>query len=75
MEMALIGVKDAYRHSGVHTLIVARLWQNIIDDGIKEVESNANLEDNAEINNFMRQFPQVQHKRRRCFIKRLCDGE
>ena len=75
MEMALIGVKDAYRNSGVHTLIVARLWQNIIDDGIKEIESNANLEDNVEINNFMRQFPQRQHKRRRCYIKRLCDGE
>jgi len=73
MEMALIGVKDAYRNTGVHALIVARLWQNIIDDGIKELESNANLEDNAEINNFMRQFPQVQHKRRRCYIKRLCD--
>ena len=74
MEMALIGVKDAYRNSGAHTIIVARLWQNIIDDGIKELESNANLEDNVEINNFMRQFPQTQHKRRRCFIKRLVDN-
>ena len=74
MEMALIGVKDAYRNSGVHTLIVSRLWQNIIDDGIKEIESNANLEDNVEINNFMRQFPQKQHKRRRCYIKRLVDN-
>ena len=69
MEMALIGVTDEYRNSGAHTLIIARLWQNIIDDGITELESNANLEDNDEINNLLGKFPQVKHKRRRCLIK------
>ena len=73
MEMALIGVTDEYRNSGAHTLIVSRLWQNVIDDGIKELESNANLEDNLEINNLLSKFPQKQHKRRRCLIKRLDD--
>ena len=73
MEMALIGVTDEYRNSGAHTLIIARLWQNIIDDGIEELESNANLEDNDEINNLLGKFPQVRHKRRRCLIKR-CDA-
>ena len=71
MEMALIGVTDEYRNSGAHTMIIARLWQNIIDDGIKQLESNANLEDNVEINNLLGKFPQKQHKRRRCLIKNL----
>ncbi len=71
MEMALIGIVDEYRNSGAHTLIIRRLWQNIIDDGIKELESNANLEDNVEINNLLGKFPQKQHKRRRCLIKQL----
>lgn len=69
--MALIGVKNEYRNSGVHSLIIARLWQNIIDDGVQELESNANLEDNVEINNLLGKFPQFQHKRRRCYIKPL----
>jgi len=71
MEMALIGVYPEYRNSGVHAMMVARLWQNIIDDGIEVLESNANLEDNVEINNFMAKFPQKQHKRRRCYLKEL----
>lgn len=71
MEMALIGIVDEYRNSGAHTLIIRRLWQNVIDDGIKELESNANLEDNVEINNLLAKFPQKQHKRRRCLIKQL----
>ena len=71
MEMALIGVRKQYRNSGVHSMIVARLWQNIIDDGIRTLESNANLEDNVEINNFLMRFPQKQHKRRRCYQKDL----
>ena len=71
MELALIGIVDEYRNSGAHALIVSRLWQNVIDDGIAEVESNANLEDNAEINNLLGKFPQKQHKRRRCLIKKI----
>ena len=71
MEMALIGVTDEYRNSGAYAMIIARLWQNIIDDGIKQLESNANLEDNVEINNLLGKFPQKQHKRRRCLIKHL----
>ncbi|HAE88823.1 MAG TPA: hypothetical protein DCG79_03010, partial [Clostridiales bacterium] len=49
-EMALIGVVDEYRNTGAHTLIIKRLWENVIADGITELESNANLEDNVEIN-------------------------
>ena len=69
MEMALIGVVDEYRNSGAHAMIVKRLWENLIEDGIREIESNANLEDNHEINNLLNKFPQIQHKRRRCLIK------
>jgi len=69
MEMALIGVADEYRNSGVHAMIIKRLWSNLIEDGIREIESNANLEDNLEINNMLGRFPQKMHKRRRCLIK------
>ena len=74
-EMALIGVVDEYRNTGAHTMIIKRLWQNVIEDGIPELESNANLEDNLEINNLLGKFPQKQHKRRRCLIKTLTPNE
>lgn len=70
-EMALIGVVDEYRNTGAHTLIIKRLWENVIADGITELESNANMEDNVEINNLLGKFPQQLHKRRRCLIKNL----
>lgn len=73
LEMALIAVKPEFQNSGVNAMVVTRLWKNVIEDGIFELESNANLEDNFEINNFMNKFEggDVIHKRRRCYKREL----
>lgn len=49
LEMALIGVKHRYKNSGLNSIMIARIMQNIIEDGIKEIESNPNLETNLDI--------------------------
>ena len=49
LEMALIGVKHKYKNLGFNSIMIARIMQNIIEDGIMEIESNPNLESNLNI--------------------------
>lgn len=71
LELALIAVKPEWQNSGVNTLIITKLWRSIINGDIEYLESNANLETNYPINNFLDNFPHVMHKARRCYIKKL----
>ena len=49
LEMALIGVKHKYKNTGINSIVMARVMDNIIKAGIKDVESNPNLETNLSI--------------------------
>ena len=49
LEMALIGIKHEYKNTGINSIVMARIMNNIIADGIKDVESNPNLESNLNI--------------------------
>ena len=43
------------------------------EDGVKYAETNLNLEDNYAILNLWKRFGQEQHKKRRCYVKRISD--
>lgn len=49
LEMALIGVKKSYKNSGLNSIMINRIMHNIIEDGIKVIESNPMLESNYDI--------------------------
>lgn len=49
LEMALIGVKQKYKNTGINSIVMARIMKNIIDDGILAIESNPMLETNYSI--------------------------
>ncbi len=49
LEMALIGVRDEYKNSGVNAIIISRIMKNIIKGGICNLESNPTLETNYNI--------------------------
>ena len=49
LEMALIGVKDKYKNTGINSIIIDKISRNIIEDGIEIVESNPMLETNYPI--------------------------
>lgn len=71
IDLALIGVVPEYRMKGVSSVILYRLMQMLQTQGVQYCETNLNLEDNYSILNQWRAFDNVQHKRRRCFIKTL----
>ena len=71
IDFALVGVMPKYRKSGL-TAFMAIILEDILKDGnIQYMETNLNLEDNANIQALWKRFDHIQHKRRRSYIKQL----
>ena len=73
MELLLIGVLPEWQSKGVVALLFQDLVATYNKLGFKYAETNANLETNAKVQAMWTPFEKEQHKRRRCFIKRLND--
>ena len=72
LDLAIVGVVDKYRNKGVSMNLFAMIF-TMMEHGIDYLETNLNLEDNHPILNMWKSFDTVQHKRRRCYIKKLVD--
>ena len=70
LDLGLIGVSPEYKNKGVSTAMLSGLL-DLFDNGIKHAETNLNLEENNNILNQWKNFEVVQHKRRRCFVKKI----
>ena len=69
IDLALIGVLPAYR--GVSIVLIDELQRMLREGRIKYCETNLNLEDNHAILNLWKNFGNVLHKRRRCYVKKI----
>lgn len=49
LEMALIGVREEYKNSGVNAIVISRIMKNVVSNGIDEIQSNPMLETNLSI--------------------------
>lgn len=71
IDLALVGIMPQYRKSGLSALMLIKM-QNMLKTGkIEYMETNLNLETNANIQAQWRHFDYIQHKRRRSYIKKL----
>ena len=69
LDFALIGVLPEYQGTGVNAIIMS-LLQDVLDkNNIEYMETNLNLETNCNVQSHWRFFKNIQHKRRRAFIK------
>ncbi len=71
MDLGLIGVLPEYESKGVAASMIGRIITTMLDNNIEYAETNLNLEDNKHIINQWKNFDYIQHKRRRCFIKKI----
>ena len=69
IDLALIGVLPAYR--GVSIVLIDELQRMLREGNIKFCETNLNLEENHDILNLWKNFGNVLHKRRRCYVKKI----
>ena len=71
VDMAIIGVANKYKNTGIALALVAEFCKRAKLFGVESAETNLMLEHNCPIQNLWKHFETVQHKRRRCFIKKL----
>ena len=71
VDMALIGVIDEYKNTGVAMALVSVFCDRLTRYKVEYAETNLMLEHNDPIQNLWKRFEMHQHKRRRCFIKKI----
>ena len=71
IDLAIIGVMPAYRKSGLTAIAIDMLQTMLAEGDVKYCETNLNLENNISIQAQWKYFKNVQHKRRRSYIKNL----
>ncbi|MBP5225402.1 MAG: N-acetyltransferase [Lachnospiraceae bacterium] len=74
IDFGLIGVDPEYLNRGVSACVAA----HIIDlfkaqPYVDHAETNLNLEDNYAIRNLWKRFDATEHKKRRCYVKKVAD--
>lgn len=73
IDLGLIGIDPEWANRGISVAVSAALERMLREDGVAYAETNLNLEDNYAIQNQWKRFVALQHKRRRAFIKKLCN--
>ena len=71
IDLSLVGILPKYRKSGLSAFIMTVLQDMLSDPRIEYLETNLNLETNANIQTQWKHFDNIQHKRRRSYIKML----
>ena len=71
LDFALVGVLPEYQGLGIIAIMMNLLQQTFNNHSIEYVETNLNLETNNKIIGNWKFFRNIQHKRRRSFIKKL----
>jgi GNAT superfamily N-acetyltransferase len=70
-DLYLVAVRREYQSKGINAILMNHMNQVFARRGIKSVESNPELETNANVQGQWKYYQKRQHKRRRVFIKSL----
>ncbi|MBP7176118.1 MAG: hypothetical protein KBA53_07890 [Thermoclostridium sp.] len=71
LDLYLVAVKPELQGKGVNALILADINQTAIKNGVKFAETGPELEENKDVQGLWKFYETRQHKKRRCYIKKL----
>ncbi|MDD3803789.1 MAG: hypothetical protein PHW02_05315 [bacterium] len=71
IDLYITGVKKEYHDLGVNALLISEIAKSCIKRKIFSAETSGELETNVKIQSFWKYFERRQHKRRRCYVKKL----
>ncbi len=71
IDMYLVAIKPKYQKLGINAILMGEITAACIRRGIKSAETSGELEDNTTIRDFWKNYDKRQHKRRRCFQKKI----
>ena len=69
--MYFVAVDPELQASGIPAIIMSTLLKSSVENGVKYCETGPKLETNGAVHSMWKYFEKEQHKRRRCFIKRI----
>ena len=71
LDLGLIAVRPAYQAAGVNAVMLHRMIEYLQSGKVEYAETNLNLETNTQVMAQWKYFDTIQHKRRRCYIKKI----
>lgn len=71
VDMLLLGVDPAYQNRGAHALVFEKITHTLYRRRIRFVETTRELEQNWRIQQLWANYEKRQHKRARCYVRRL----
>lgn len=71
LELLLVAVRDDYQGKGVNVLLLSDINRTGIEKGLRFAETGPELETNTDVQGLWKYFETRQHKRRRCYIKKI----
>ncbi len=73
IDLLLIAVDPKYQGKGVNAAVINKVVHGCVEMGITHAETGPMLETNEKVQDQWKDVPLEQHKRRRCFIKRIAE--
>ncbi len=71
LDMYLVAVRKEFQNKGIPAVLLTEITQACIRNGIMTGETAAELEHNLDVQALWKHYPKRQHKRRRCYIRKL----
>lgn len=71
IDLGLIAVLPAYQNAGVNAVMLWEMIKYLQSGKVDYAETNLNLETNTQVMAQWKYFDTTQHKRRRCYIKKI----
>ena len=73
LEMFFIAVQPEHQKKGLPAIIMSQMLKMCIDNGVRYCETGPELEVNEDVQSLWKGFDVRNHKRRRCFKKKIKD--
>lgn len=70
-DLVLTGVDPHYQKIGVAAILITEQQKTLLANGIKYVETTGMFESNHVAIQTWKNYPHIQHKRKRCFVKQI----
>jgi hypothetical protein len=75
IDMFLTGVLPEYQNSGAAVILFAEIQNQMLKENIRFMETTGIFETNHNVISNWKNYDNIQHKRRRCFVKNLLNYE
>ena len=71
IDMLLTGVLQDYQNAGIAVILISELQEEMIKAGITTLETTGIFETNQNVITNWKNYEHIQHKRRRCYVKKI----